>query len=231
MITVQNLSKSFGQQEVLSELTFSAAAGCVTLLVGRNGMGKTTTMRMLAGLLRPDAGDALLNGRSIVHDRICAQQSLAFLPQGVAFHPRLTCREVLDFYGRLRGVKGAADMLKRVGLEEHAGKPVSKLSGGLRQRLGIGVLLLAGSPVLLLDEPGLSLDPEWREWLKEELKLEAQRGKTVLVTTHFLAEWEGVAGRCLLVKNGGRVDELNPARIREEYHFVKNQELLHDSLY
>jgi heme ABC exporter ATP-binding subunit CcmA len=229
MIAVQNLSKRFGQQEVIRGLSFCALPGAITLLVGGNGIGKTTTMRMLAGLSRPDSGDALLNGRSIVHERSGAQRNFAFLPQGVAFHPRLSCQEVLDFYAGLRGVdrSRSGKMLKQVGLVEHAKKTVSKLSGGLRQRLGLAVLLLADAPILLLDEPGLSLDPEWRGWLKKTLQSEAQRGKTILVTTHLLAEWEGVANRCLLVQKLGIVNELNPARIREEYEFAHSRELIH----
>jgi ABC-type multidrug transport system ATPase subunit len=232
MIYVQNLSKGFGKQTVLQGISFSAEPGAVTLLVGANGVGKTTTMRIVSGLMRPDGGDVTIHGRSIVHERIAAQRNLACLPQGVTFHPRLSCEAILRFYASLRHVDSSrvGPILEMVGLAGERRKLSSKLSGGLRQRLGLGVLLLPDAPVLLLDEPGLSLDPEWRERLKDILKAEASRGKTVLVTTHLLAEWEGVANRCLLVQNGGRVSELNPARIREEFKFAKQQENSYDCI-
>lgn len=226
MITAQNLTRRYGRQEVLQGISFAAEPGAITLLVGANGVGKTTTMHILSGLFRPDAGDAFIHGKSIVRDRMAAQRNLSFLPQGVAFHPQLSCGAVLRFYASLRGVdRSRIEMtLRLIGLGDEMKKNTGKLSGGLRQRLGLGVLLLPDAPVLLLDEPGLSLDPEWRERLKELLKAEAQRGKTVLVTTHLLGEWEGTADRCLLVWRGGSVSELNPARIREEFKFVSQQE-------
>lgn len=227
MISAQNLTKRYGREKVLQGISFTAGPGSVTLLVGANGVGKTTTMRILSGLCRPDSGDALINGRSIVRERIGAQRNLSFLPQGVAFHPRLSCEAALKFYAGLRGAAFSRprSVLDLIGLAGERKKAAGKLSGGLRQRLGIGVLLLPDAPVLLLDEPGLSLDPEWRERLKTMLEAEADRGKTVLVATHLLAEWEGVADRCLLVQRGGIVTELNPARIRKEFNFVTQQEL------
>lgn len=233
MIAAQNLVKRYGRQEVLQGISFTAGPGNITLLVGANGVGKTTTMRILSGLFRPDSGDALIGGKSIVRERIDAQRNLSFLPQGVAFHPQLSCEAVLRFYASLRGVDKSRiePMLQLIGLTGEAKKITGKLSGGLRQRLGLGVLLLPDAPVLLLDEPGLSLDPEWRERLKQMLKAEAERGKTVLVTTHLLAEWEGTADRCLLVRKGGSVSELNPARIREEFRFVQQQESRHEDAF
>lgn len=225
MITVQNLTKYHGRHAVLQGVSFVAQPGEITLLVGSNGVGKTTTMRILSGLYGPDSGDAWINGASIVRDRLNAQRNLSFLPQGVAFHPRLSCEAVLRFYARLRGVDASRveEILRLTGLLEHRKKPTGRLSGGLRQSLGIGVLMLPDAPVLLLDEPGLNLDPEWRDRLKEMLQAGAQRGRTVLITTHLLAEWEGVANRCLLMRQGGVINDLNPARIREEFHFVQQQ--------
>lgn len=233
MIAAQNLTKRYGRQEVLRGVSFVTGPGEITLLVGANGVGKTTTMRILSGLLRPDGGDAFIRGKSIVRDRMAAQRNLSFLPQGVAFHPRLSCGAVLRFYASLRGIDRSRvePMLRLAGLADESKKSTGRLSGGLRQRLGIGVLLLPDAPVLLLDEPGLSLDPEWRGRLKELLKAEAERGKTILVATHLLAEWEGTADRCLLVRRDGLVSDLNPARIREEFEFVTQQESRHERVF
>jgi len=219
MITAKNLSKRYGRHEVLHGLSFQAHAGQVTLLIGANGVGKTTTLRILSGLLTPDDGDALIGNRSIVRERTAAQETLSYLPQGVSFHPRLTCAAVLRFYADLRGADPAqvGALLDRVGLAAHAAKRTGELSGGLRQRLGLAVLLLPDAPVLLLDEPGLSLDPDWRAHLQGILQREAARGKAVLVATHLLAEWEGVAHRALLCQRGGTVAEIDPQRLRDEF--------------
>lgn len=219
MIEVAELAKRFGKKQVLRGVTFTAPAGEITLLVGPNGAGKTTTMKILAGLARPDAGRALVCGKDIARDRIAAQERLAFLPQSPNFHPRFTCSQIVSFYSRLRGVDpGSGEgLLDRVGLKDAAAVQTRKLSGGMRQRLAIALLLLPDAPALLLDEPGLSLDPGWRRQLQEILHAEARRGKTVLVTTHLLAEWNNVAHRCLLCRDGKIDRELDPANLSADF--------------
>lgn len=221
MIEVQHLAKSFGTQEVLGGLCFKANPGQVTLLLGSNGIGKTTTLRILSGLLRPDSGQVRICGKSIIEERLAAQSLLSYLPQTIVFHPKLSCRTVLNFYADLRSVprQRVTEMLALTGLEQEEQKPAAKLSGGLRQRLGLAILLLPNAPVLLLDEPGLSLDPEWRQRLQAILHEEARRGKTVLVTTHLLAEWEGAAHRSLLCQHGVGISEINPNRLRDSFQF------------
>jgi heme ABC exporter ATP-binding subunit CcmA len=213
MILAENLTKTYGRKPVLCGISLQAAAGEVTLMVGPNGAGKSTTVKILAGLIRPRAGSARINGFDIVDQTIAAQRSLAYLPQRPSFHPRLTCLEVLRFYARLRGLPltRCNAMLELTGLSEAARARTQELSGGMRQRLGIALLLLADAPVLLLDEPGLSLDPGWRKRLQETLHFESGRGKAVLVTTHLIAEWNKVADRCLLCRDGVIEQELDPA--------------------
>jgi heme ABC exporter ATP-binding subunit CcmA len=219
MITVENLHKTFGRQAVLNGLTFQAAPGQVTLLIGPNGAGKTTTLNILSGLCNPDRGTVWVAGHNLLRHRVRYQQCLSFLPQRPDFHPKLSPRKLLRFYARLRGT--AADqvnpLLELVDLAGHADRPSSQLSGGMRQRLGLALLFLADSPVLILDEPGLSLDPDWRSRLKSLLLEEAGRGKTVLLATHLLDEWEGYAHRCLLCREGKIQRELDPGAIRSGY--------------
>lgn len=218
MIQVENIRKSYGQTPVLRGLSLEARAGEITLLVGANGAGKSTTMKLMAGLLRPEAGRVRLDGRDFARDRLAAQGRLSYLPQNPAFHPHFTGRQILEFYADLRGVGPAriAHALASTGLEGVAGQPTGTLSGGLRQRLGLAVLLLPDAPILLLDEPGLSLDPSWRLRLQEVLRAEARRGKTVFVTTHLIAEWNQVAQRCLLCQEGRLARELDPANLLVE---------------
>jgi ABC-type multidrug transport system ATPase subunit len=108
-------------------------------------------------------------------------------------------------------------MLEVTGLGEVARMRTEKLSGGMRQLLSVAFLLLADAPVLLLDEPGLSLDPGWRKWLQQKLRFEAERGKTVLITTHLIAEWNDVADRCLLCRDGIIERELDPQNLPDDF--------------
>jgi ABC-type multidrug transport system ATPase subunit len=219
MIETQQLTKSYGRKTVLRDISLRAGKGQVTLMVGPNGAGKSTTIKILAGLIRADGGSALLNGFDIVRQRIAAQRSLAYLPQQPSFHPRLTCLEVLRFYAGLRGIpRTRCDAtLELAGLGEAADTRTRELSGGMRQRLGIAYLLLADAPVLLLDEPGLSLDPGWRKRLQETLHFEARRGKAIIVTTHLIAEWNKVADRCLLCRSGIIEQELDPSDLTHDF--------------
>jgi ABC-type multidrug transport system ATPase subunit len=200
-------------------MTFRAAPREITLLVGANGAGKSTTIKVLAGLIRPQGGSAHINRIDIVDQRIAAQRSLAYLPQRPSFHPRMTCAEILRFYARLRAVAASRyeAVLDLAGLREFERVRTSALSGGTRQRLGLALLLLPDAPVLLLDEPGLSLDPGWRQRLQDTLRFEAERGKTVLVTTHLVREWNNVAHRCLLCRDGKIERELDPTNLPHNF--------------
>jgi len=218
MIAAEKLTKAYHHKPVLRGITFTARAGEITLLVGPNGAGKSTTMKVLTGLARADGGEAIIAGKNIVRETIAAQRLLSFLPQSPNFHPRFTCEQIVGFYARLRGIdrrqRDAA--LAMAGLREVAHEQTRILSGGMRQRLGMALLLLPNAPVLLLDEPGISLDPAWRRRLQIILHEEAHRGKTVLVTTHLIAEWNNVAHRCLLCRDGVIERELDPANLADD---------------
>jgi ABC-type multidrug transport system ATPase subunit len=222
MITADELTKSYGRKAVLRGVTFTARAGEITLLVGPNGAGKSTTMKLLTGLARADAGQALIAGKDIVREKLHAQRLLSFFPQTPNFHPRFTCAQIVDFYARLRGVDRPrrAWALEQAGLSRLAREQTRTLSGGMRQRLGLALLLLPDAPVLLLDEPGLSLDPGWRRRLQMILHEEARRGKTVLVTTHLIAEWNNVAHRCLLCREGVIERDLDPANLPGDFEEI-----------
>ncbi len=219
MITAQNLTKAFHKNTVLRGVTFTARPGEITLLVGPNGAGKSTTMKVLTGLARSDGGHAFIADKDIVREKIAAQRQLSFLPQTPNFHPQFTCGQIVDFYARLRGVDRArrAWALEETGLTDVTRERTRTLSGGMRQRLGLALLLLPDAPVLLLDEPGLSLDPAWRRRLQTILHDEARRGRTVLITTHLIAEWNNVAHRCLLCRAGVIERELDPANLPADF--------------
>jgi ABC-type multidrug transport system ATPase subunit len=204
MIDATDLHKSFGAKSVLSGASFSVEGGTVAALVGPNGSGKTTTLHLLAGLASPDAGTAQIGGVDVVRDRSAAQAQLAFLPQDVRFHDALTPREVLRFYADLRGADAdrIGTALQCVDLTAAAEQPCGTLSGGMRQRLGLALLILADADVLLLDEPGLSLDPTWRRALVQWLRNCADTGATVLMATHLLEIWRPAVDHVLTCADG-----------------------------
>jgi ABC-2 type transport system ATP-binding protein len=212
VITFEGISKRYGRTAVLERASFEARPGEVTLLTGPNGAGKSTSLKIIAGLVRPDEGSVRLGDVDLLSRRTAALAHLSYLPQTVSFHPALTPRQILEFYARLRGARNVKveGLIETVGLADRIDAPMKELSGGMVQRVGIAVLLLPDAPILLLDEPGISLDPEWRVWLQQVLRAEADRGKTVLLTTHYVGEWQQ-ADRELLCKNatiGGATEEM-----------------------
>jgi ABC-2 type transport system ATP-binding protein len=219
MISAEDIVKNYGRTPVLHGMSFRAARNQITLLVGPNGAGKSTSMKIFAGLARPNNGTARIDKIDIVTKRIKAQRLLSYLPQRPSFHPRMTCAEILRFYSRLRGTPSSRyeAVIELAGLREFERVRTGELSGGTRQRLGLAVLMLPDAPVLLLDEPGLSLDPSWRKRLQDTLRFEAERGKTVLVTTHLVAEWNNVAHRCLLCRDGKIERELDPSNLPQNF--------------
>ena len=212
MIEGRHLHKSFGKKTVLHDASFAAEAGTITALVGPNGSGKTTTLHVVAGLTSPDDGTAIVDGVDVTTDRTRAQEHLAFLPQDVRFHDALTPRQVLRFYAGLRPERSAEQhdastdrielLLADVALTDAADQPCGTLSGGMRQRLGLAILELAEAPVLLLDEPALSLDPEWRTFLMDRLQAHADEGAAVLMATHLLDVWTPIVDRVLHCEDG-----------------------------
>jgi ABC-2 type transport system ATP-binding protein len=222
MIEVTGLSKAYGRRKVLDNLSLLVRPGEIALLVGANGCGKSTTLRLLAGLSSADAGRMLLNGRDVTADPTAAQADLSFLPQSPRFHPRLTVAQILGFYARLRGLPAARTeaVIARWGLGEYVDVVTGRLSGGTRQRLGLAILDLPDARILMLDEPGLSLDPDWRRELQQRLRAQACEGRTILVATHLLGEWEGQADRCLVLEGGQVEREVPSARLREAFPFA-----------
>lgn len=215
MITFDGIHLNLGGQHVLRGFVLKPDPGKLSLLVGPNGAGKSSALKVGAGLWKPSSGciryrDTPLKSHARWGHRI------AYLPQAPGFHPRLRTETLMRFYARLEGGgrTEATAALERFGLEAHARHRSGELSGGLRQRLGLAVLSLSSAPVWLLDEPGLSLDPHWRNRLQSWLHIVCAEGRTVLVATHLLAEWEGRTDRCHLCEAGRVVADLDPANLR-----------------
>ncbi|BCB77254.1 ATP-binding cassette domain-containing protein [Phytohabitans flavus] len=206
MISVEHLTKRYGPHTAVNDVSFRCEPGTVTGFLGPNGAGKSTTMRMITGLTPPTGGTATVDG--MPYRRLPNPgRRVGVLLDASAQHPGRTGRETLSLAAQVMGVdRGRVDkLLDLVGLDAKAGrKRVRQYSLGMRQRLGLAHALLGDPRVLILDEPANGLDPEGIFWMRTVLRDFADRGGTVLLSSHLLREVEAVADR-LVVIGGGRV--------------------------
>jgi ABC-type multidrug transport system ATPase subunit len=204
MLTLSGVTKSFGGRRVLDGLDLDVAAGESTALLGANGSGKTTTLRCIVGLARPDGGRVVIGGIDLARDPRAARTRLSYMAQKAAFPQTLTVRETLAVVARLRGV--AARVVDReieaCGLGAVADRGVGLLSGGERQRLAIAVAFVPDVDVYLFDEPSANLDPSASRMLFDRARQMRREGRTLLFTTHVPADVRHLATRILLLRDG-----------------------------
>ncbi|MGY1842673.1 ABC transporter ATP-binding protein [Modestobacter sp. SYSU DS0875] len=203
MISLQNLTKRYGDQTAVDDLTLEVQAGRVTGFLGPNGAGKSTTMRMITGLDRPDSGAALVNGRPYASLAAPLRVVGAALDARAA-HPGRTAVAHLRGMARSNGIptSRAAAVLERVGLADVQGKRVGEFSLGMGQRLAIAAALLGDPAVLLLDEPVNGLDPDGVRWIRQLMRGLADEGRTVLVSSHLMSEMEDTADHLIVIGRG-----------------------------
>ncbi|MDR1355535.1 MAG: ABC transporter ATP-binding protein [Propionibacteriaceae bacterium] len=211
-VQAQHVRRSFGSVLAVADVSFTAPAGAVTALIGPNGSGKTTLLLMLAGLLKPDAGQINVAGFDMTHSSYDARIRIGWMPDTLGTWDALTCAEIMSFYGQAYGLsKGLAAaragyMLNRVYLADYANAPARVLSRGQKQRLGLARALVHDPQVVLLDEPASGLDPRSRIELRDMLRSLADAGKTVLVSSHVLSELEEIADHSVFLQRGQSVD-------------------------
>ena len=205
-IRVRGLKKSYKALEVLRGVDFDVARGSIFALLGANGAGKTTVIRILATLLRADGGAASVNGFDVGTQAASVRESISLTGQFAAVDEILTGRENLILVARLRHLDEsgaiADDLLERFGLTEAASRKVSTYSGGMRRRLDIAMSLIGDPKVIFLDEPTTGLDPEGRVEVWRAVKDLAGHGTTVLLTTQHLDEAEQLADRIAILHEG-----------------------------
>ena len=193
-IDVHGLSKSFSGREVVHDLSMQVKRGTIYGFLGPNGSGKTTTIRMLCGLLTPDSGEGSCLGYDIRRDADKIKRQVGYMTQRFSLYQDLSVRENLEFVARLYGMRnaqGAArDMIKRLGLNGREEQLAGDLSGGWKQRLALGACTLSNPQLLLLDEPTAGVDPKARRDFWNEIHALAAEGLTVLVSTHYMDEAE-----------------------------------------
>jgi ABC-2 type transport system ATP-binding protein len=193
-IDVHGLSKSFDGREVVHDLSMQVKRGTIYGFLGPNGSGKTTTIRMLCGLLTPDSGEGRCLGYDIRRDADKIKRQVGYMTQRFSLYQDLSVRENLEFVARLYGMRDASgaarDMIRRLGLNGREQQLAGELSGGWKQRLALGACTLPNPQLLLLDEPTAGVDPKARRDFWNEIHALAADGLTVLVSTHYMDEAE-----------------------------------------
>ncbi|PKQ32087.1 MAG: export ABC transporter ATP-binding protein [Actinobacteria bacterium HGW-Actinobacteria-2] len=209
-VRVRGLVKSFKDVEVLRGVDFEVARGSIFALLGSNGAGKTTVIKVLSTLLSADAGEARVNGFAVGAQASDVRQSISLTGQFAAVDEILTGRENLVLIARLRHLKNpgqlADALLERFSLTDASGRRVATYSGGMRRRLDIAMSLLGEPPVVFLDEPTTGLDPQARLEVWQAIRELAASGTTILLTTQYLDEAEQLADR-IAILHGGRIIE------------------------
>ncbi|MCE7006141.1 ABC transporter ATP-binding protein [Kibdelosporangium philippinense] len=217
-VVVQNLTKTFGQVVAVQNLSFTVEPGSVTGFLGPNGAGKTTTLRMLLGLVTPTAGYATINGQPF-HNLGNPGRVVGAVLEAQSFHPNRTARNHLRVYAAAIGVpdERVDTVLQLVGLASAADRGAGGFSMGMRQRLALATALLGDPQVLVLDEPANGLDPEGIVWLRTFMQNFARTGRTVLVSSHQLAEVEQTVEQVVILSRGqamyyGPLDQLRKSQ-------------------
>jgi ABC-2 type transport system ATP-binding protein len=236
-IHVQGLEKSYKQLHVLRGVDFDIAQGSIFALLGSNGAGKTTVVKILSTLLKADAGTAIVNGFDVATQAPDVRASFSLTGQFAAVDEILSGRENLVLIARLRHLNdpaGIADeLLERFGLADAATRKVSTYSGGMRRRLDIAMSLIGNPPVIFLDEPTTGLDPQGRIEVWQAVKELADLGTTVLLTTQYLDEAEQLADRIAILHEGriivnGTLAELKQLQPPAKVEYIEKQPTLED---
>jgi ABC-2 type transport system ATP-binding protein len=221
VVAVHELSKTFGAFVAVDGVSFEVARGEVVGYLGPNGSGKTTTMRMLLGLLRPTSGSASVLGLDVVRDAERIRPRVGYMSQKFALYEDLTVTENLRFYGGVYGLDNArltartAAMLELTGLQDRPDERAGELAGGWRQRLALGIALIHEPELMFLDEPTSGVDPEARRAFWDVIYTLAEQGGTVFVSTHYMDEAEH-CGRLAILDQGHILAMDTPTALKRE---------------
>jgi ABC-2 type transport system ATP-binding protein len=207
MIEVQLLTRHYGNTAAVEEVSFNIGDHEIVGLLGHNGAGKTTIMRMLSGYLEPTSGSILIDGLNLASDARAVQKHLGYLPENPPLYPEMIVADYLDYVATLKGITASRRMgavrevLLATDLMERALDPIKILSRGFRQRVGVAQAIMGLPRLLILDEPTNGLDPNQTEHMRRLIKRLAQR-TTIILSTHIMQEVDAVCDRVLILRNG-----------------------------
>jgi ABC-2 type transport system ATP-binding protein len=219
-VEAQGLVKTFGNNYAVNGVDLSIPAGCIYGVLGPNGAGKTTTIKMLATLLKPDAGSAKIFGHDVQKEAQIVRQLIGVTGQYASVDETLSATENLVIFSLLLGLskkearKKATELLEEFGLSEAAQRPLAQYSGGMRRRLDLAASLIAQPPLIFLDEPTTGLDPRTRNQMWDTIRRLVQNGSTVVLTTQYLDEADQLADRIAVIDQGRVIAEGTPRELK-----------------
>ena len=220
-VRIEHLTKRYGEQAAVDDISFEVKAGEVLGFLGPNGAGKTTTMKMLCGLVAPDSGSMLVAGRSVLKEPEAVRQRIGYLPENNPLYLEMPVIDFLVFAARVQGMaesrigERVAEMVRVCGLDPEKHMRIGELSKGYRQRVGLAQALVHDPDVLILDEPTTGLDPNQIVEIRELIR-EVGRSKTVIFSTHILPEVEATCDRILIINKGRIVADGDAATLRRQ---------------
>ena len=204
-IEVTNLSKTYGQQKAVNDISFKVAKGEIVGFLGPNGAGKSTTMKIITGYLQADNGKVNVCGNDVLQNPLDTKKKIGYLPESNPLYYEMYVREYLDFISDVHGIKGKRtaieNVIGQVGLTKEASKKIGQLSKGYKQRVGLAAALVHNPDVLILDEPTTGLDPNQIIEIREVIKT-LGKNKTVLFSSHILQEVEAICSRVIIINKG-----------------------------
>nr|WP_299343273.1 gliding motility-associated ABC transporter ATP-binding subunit GldA [Allomuricauda sp.] len=215
-ITVNNITKSFGKQKALDDISFSIEKGEIVGFLGPNGAGKSTLMRILTTYYKSDSGEASVNGFSVDKEQKKVQESIGYLPEHNPLYLEMYVKEYLGFNASVHKIPKSRieEVVKQTGLEPEMHKKIGQLSKGYRQRVGLAAALLHNPEVLILDEPTTGLDPNQLIEIRKLIR-EIGKEKTILLSTHIMKEVEAVCDRVVIINKGQLVADKKMQELRE----------------
>lgn len=229
MLSVKNISKSFGDTEAIKDLSFEVSPGEIVGLLGPNGAGKTTSMRVMSGFLYPDSGEVLFEATSVLENPVEAQKMIGYLPENNPLYREMLVSELFDLAVTLRDIEGKDRkeavnfVVDAVGVSEVFYKQVGHLSKGYKQRVGIALSLLHRPKLLIMDEPTEGLDPNQRREIRSLIKKLAKE-HTVIISTHVMQEVEALCSRMIIISEGEKVAD---GSVEELSRGAKNEKIVH----
>jgi ABC-2 type transport system ATP-binding protein len=216
LLRTEHLSKHYGRSLALDDLNLTVERGEVFGLLGPNGSGKTTALRLLLGFLRPSSGGAWIDGRHCWHESLAVRRRVAYLPGELRLYENMTGRQLIHFLGRLRGQTIEVDidhLARRFDID--LDRPLAQLSSGMKRKVALLQVLVPHTPLVIMDEPTNALDPTMRDELLLQVREARKRGQTVLFSSHILSEVEEVCDRVAILQRGRLVHLQKVSELRE----------------